>query len=51
MSSNASAVEKADMILQRKIHGHENADAIAVHDGNILFVGKMSDTKNIVVKH
>ncbi|MBF4382544.1 amidohydrolase [Vibrio anguillarum] len=46
MSSNASAVEKADMILTNaKIHGHENADAIAVHDGNILFVGKMSDTK------
>lgn len=46
MSSNALAVEKADMILTNaKIHGHENADAIAIHDGNILFVGKVSDTK------
>ncbi|EMR34356.1 amidohydrolase [Vibrio harveyi] len=46
MSSNALAVEKADMILTNaKIHGHENADAIAVHDGNILFVGKASDAK------
>ncbi|WP_411065619.1 amidohydrolase [Vibrio rotiferianus] len=46
MSSNALAVEKADMILTNaKIHGHENADAIAVHDGNIVFVGKVSDTK------
>lgn len=40
------AVEKADMILTNaKIHGHENANAIAIYDGNILFVGKASDAK------
>ncbi|MCY9853402.1 amidohydrolase [Vibrio mediterranei] len=46
MSSNALAVKKADMILTNaKIYNHENADAIVVHDGNILFVGKASDAK------
>jgi len=44
MSSNALAVEQADMILTNaKIYGHDNADAIAIHDGHIVFVGKAAE--------
>ena len=45
----------ADMIFTNaKIYGHDNANAIAVRDGNILFVGKAADvnayrTKNTEV--
>ena len=44
MSPNALAVEQADMIFTNaKIYGHDNADAIAIHDGNIVFVGKAAE--------
>jgi predicted amidohydrolase YtcJ len=44
MSPNALAVEQADMILTNaKIYGHDNADTIAIHDGNIVFVGKAAE--------
>ena len=34
----------ADMIFTNaKIYGHDNANAIAVRDGNIMFVGKAAD--------
>ncbi|MDE8604319.1 amidohydrolase family protein [Marinomonas sp. RSW2] len=44
MSTNALAVEQADMILTNaKIYGHDNADAIVIHKGNIVFVGKATE--------
>ncbi|MDE1348540.1 amidohydrolase [Vibrio aestuarianus] len=44
MSANALAVEPADMILTNaKIYGYENADAIAIYDGNIVFVGQAAE--------
>ncbi len=46
MSSHTLAFDEADMIFTNaQIHGHENADAIAIHDGNVLFIGKATDTK------
>ena len=46
MSANALAFEKADMIYTNaKVHGHEAADTIAIHDGNILFIGKAEKAK------
>ncbi|MGF1750001.1 amidohydrolase [Vibrio cionasavignyae] len=46
MSLNALAVEKADILLTNaKIYGHDNADAIAIHDGSIQFVGKAAEAK------
>lgn len=46
VSSNALAVENADMILTNaKVYGHENADAIAIRNGNILFIGKTAQAK------
>ncbi len=44
MSPNVMAVKQADMILTNaKIYGHDNADTIAIHDGNIMFVGKATE--------
>ena len=36
--------KQADMIFTNaKIYGHNNANVIAVRDGNIMFVGKTAD--------
>jgi predicted amidohydrolase YtcJ len=46
MSSNALATENADTILTNaKIYGYEEANTIAIHDGNIVFVGNGTDAK------
>lgn len=46
MSSNALATENADTILTNaKIYGYEEANTIAIHDGNIVFVGNGADAK------
>lgn len=41
ISPTVLAVEPADIILTNaKIYGYNNADTIAIHEGNIMFVGK-----------
>ncbi|KAF1076733.1 amidohydrolase [Halodesulfovibrio sp. MK-HDV] len=52
MSPNAMAVEQADMILTNaQIYGHKNADTIAIHNGNIVFVGKAKAMDTYRNKH